>query len=165
MAAQPRWWHSSQVLQGQSTSGLSNKGCDSRREPCFLSVFIVFGPPPVRLASSALNQVARWCRHGHLSLWLRRMFMLRKSGLHYFERRVSAMDRRWKVGLGSIIVALGILYVGWVVWSAVQDVILSSIAVACMLVVGFSLIATVVSSYWKEIFVAVVGMVVGTIAG
>ena len=75
------------------------------------------------------------------------------------------MDRRWKVGLGSIIGALGILCVGWVVWSAVQDVILSSFAVACMLVVVFSLIATAVSSYRKEIFVAVVGMVVGTIAG
>ena len=35
-AIQTRWWHHSQVLQGQSNSGLSNKGCDSRREPCFL---------------------------------------------------------------------------------------------------------------------------------
>ena len=33
--------------KGQSISGLSNKGCDSCREPCFLSVFIVFGPLPV----------------------------------------------------------------------------------------------------------------------
>ena len=46
-AIQTRWWHHSQVLQGQSNSGLSNKGCDSRREPCFLSVFVVFGSPPV----------------------------------------------------------------------------------------------------------------------
>ena len=44
-AAQTRWWHHSQVLQGQSISGLSNNGCDSRREPCFLSVFIVSGLP------------------------------------------------------------------------------------------------------------------------
>ena len=46
-AIQTRWWHHSQVLQGQSIAGLSNKGCDSRREPCFLSVFVVFWPPPV----------------------------------------------------------------------------------------------------------------------
>ena len=44
-AIQTRWWHHSQVLQGQSNSGLSNKGCDSRREPCFLSVFVVFRSP------------------------------------------------------------------------------------------------------------------------
>ena len=42
-AAQTRWSHHSQVLQGQSNSGLSNKGCDSCREPCYLSVFVVFG--------------------------------------------------------------------------------------------------------------------------
>ena len=35
------------VLQGQSISGVSDRGCDSCREPCYLSVFIVFGPPPV----------------------------------------------------------------------------------------------------------------------
>ena len=44
-AIQTRWWHHSQVLQGQANSGLSNKGCDSRREPCFLSVFVVFRSP------------------------------------------------------------------------------------------------------------------------
>ena len=44
-AIQMRWWHHSQVLQGHSISGLSDKGCDSRREPCFLSVFIVSGLP------------------------------------------------------------------------------------------------------------------------
>ena len=44
-AAQTRWQHHSQVLQGQSISGLSNKGCDSCREPCFLSVFVVAGLP------------------------------------------------------------------------------------------------------------------------
>ena len=26
---------------------LSNKGCVSCREPCFLSIFVVFGPPPM----------------------------------------------------------------------------------------------------------------------
>ena len=46
-AIQTRWWHHSQVLQGQSISGLSDKGCDSCREPCFLSIFVVFGPPPM----------------------------------------------------------------------------------------------------------------------
>ena len=46
-AIQTRWWHHIQVLQGQSNSGLSNKGCDSRREPCYLSIFVVFGPPPM----------------------------------------------------------------------------------------------------------------------
>ena len=44
-AIQTRWWHHSQVLQGQANSGLSNKGCDSCREPCFLSVFVVFRSP------------------------------------------------------------------------------------------------------------------------
>ena len=39
--------HHSQVLQGQSISGQSDKGCDSCREPCFLSIFVVFGPPPM----------------------------------------------------------------------------------------------------------------------
>ena len=33
------------ILQGQSISGLSDKGCDSCREPCFLSVFVVFRSP------------------------------------------------------------------------------------------------------------------------
>ena len=46
-AIQTRWWHHIRVLQGQSIAGLSNKGCDSRREPCFLSVFVVFGPLPM----------------------------------------------------------------------------------------------------------------------
>ena len=46
-AAQTRWEHHSKVLQGQSIAGLSDKGCDSCREPCFLSVFVVFGPPPM----------------------------------------------------------------------------------------------------------------------
>ena len=32
-------------LQGQSISSLSDKGCDSCREPCFLSVFVVFRLP------------------------------------------------------------------------------------------------------------------------
>ena len=32
-------------LQGQSISGLSDKGCDSCRGPCFLSVFVVFRLP------------------------------------------------------------------------------------------------------------------------
>ena len=46
-AAQERWQHHIQVLQGQSIAGLSNKRCDSCREPCFLSIFVVFGPPPM----------------------------------------------------------------------------------------------------------------------
>ena len=41
-SSSPRWGE-----QGQSISGLFNKGCDSCREPCFLSVFVVFGPPPM----------------------------------------------------------------------------------------------------------------------
>ena len=32
------------ILQGHSISGLSDKGCDSCREPWFLSIFGVFGP-------------------------------------------------------------------------------------------------------------------------
>ena len=44
-AAQARWEHHRQVLQGQSIAGLSDKGCDSCREPCFLSFFVVFGSP------------------------------------------------------------------------------------------------------------------------
>ena len=75
------------------------------------------------------------------------------------------MDRRWKVGLVSIIVVLDILGAGWVFWQAVQDVILSRLVAACMFVVVSLQIVVVVSSYRKEIFVAVVGMVVGTIAG
>ena len=46
-AIQTRWWHHIRVLQGQSIAGLSDKGCDSCREPCFLSVFVVFGPLPM----------------------------------------------------------------------------------------------------------------------
>ena len=85
--------------------------------------------------------------------------------MHYLTRRISAMDRRWKVGLVSIAVVLGILYVGWVFWQAVQNVTLNGLAVACMFVVVPLLIMAAASSYWKEIFVAVVGMVVGAIAG
>ena len=44
-AAQTRGEHHSQILQGQSIAGLSDKRCDSYREPCFLSVFVAFGSP------------------------------------------------------------------------------------------------------------------------
>ena len=51
-AIQTRWWHHSQVLQGQANSGLSNKGCDSRREPCFLSVHLEAPTSPRPLPTS-----------------------------------------------------------------------------------------------------------------
>ena len=44
-AAQTRWEHHSQVLQGQSIAGLSNKGCVCSRRAPFLSVFIVLVSP------------------------------------------------------------------------------------------------------------------------
>ena len=48
-AAQMRRQHRSQILQSMSIAGLSNKGCDSCREPCFLSVFVVIGSPANRV--------------------------------------------------------------------------------------------------------------------
>ena len=44
-AAQTRWEHHSQVLQGQSIAGLSNKRCVCSRRAPFLSVFIVLVSP------------------------------------------------------------------------------------------------------------------------
>ena len=44
-AAQTRWEHHSQVLQGQSIAGLSNKRCGCSRRAPFLSVFIVLVSP------------------------------------------------------------------------------------------------------------------------
>ena len=44
-AAQTRWQHHSQVLQGQSIAGLSNKRCVCSRRAPFLSVFIVLVSP------------------------------------------------------------------------------------------------------------------------
>ena len=44
-AAQTRWQHHRQVLQGQSIAGLSNKRCVCSRRAPFLSVFIVLVSP------------------------------------------------------------------------------------------------------------------------
>ena len=47
LKGQPKRDGSSMVRswQGQSIAGQSDKGCDSCREPCFLSVFIVLVAP------------------------------------------------------------------------------------------------------------------------
>ena len=44
-AAQTRWEHHSQVLQGQPIAGLSNKRCVCSRRAPFLSVFVVLVSP------------------------------------------------------------------------------------------------------------------------
>ena len=85
--------------------------------------------------------------------------------------RFIAMSKRW--GQTSLIasgIGLLLLYLGWITWQHVQRDELTLLTLLTLLAVGIlmfvlGLIGKVAWSYWKEIFVAIVGMVVGAIAG
>ena len=79
-----------------------------------------------------------------------------------------AMSKRWwQASLGAFVVGLLLLYLGWTTWERFQS---DEFTLPTLLAVGIlisvpCLIMAAARSYWKEIFVATVGMVVGAIAG
>ena len=80
------------------------------------------------------------------------------------------MGKMWKVWLAAIAIGFVIaaaLYVGSFIGQTVQDgdVTLSRVPAALVLVAVLAVLSYVFSSYWREIFVAVVGMVVGAVVG
>ena len=60
---------------------------------------------------------------------------------------------------------VAVLYTGWLVWQEVQGFTPSYLAAVAYFFVVFLFIVSAVSSYWKELFVAILGMFVGAIAG
>ena len=60
---------------------------------------------------------------------------------------------------------VAVLYTGWLVWQEVQGFTPSYLATVAYFFVVFLFIVSAVSSYWKELFVAILGMFVGAIAG
>ena len=85
------------------------------------------------------------------------------------KRRVHDVVKRWKnwlprVALGFVGVA-AFLYVGTVVWQAVQEVDLNFLIAFLVFCVVCLTIFEFARPYWRVILVAVVGMVIGAVAG
>ena len=82
-----------------------------------------------------------------------------------------AMSKRWwQASLIASGVGLLLLYAGWTAWQSFQRDEITLRTLPTLLAVGIlisvlCLIGKAARSYWKEIFVAIVGMVVGAIAG
>ena len=79
-----------------------------------------------------------------------------------------AMSKRWwQASLIASGVGLLLLYAGWTAWQSFQrdEITLPTLLAVGILISVLCLIGKAARSYWKEIFVAIVGMVVGAIAG
>ena len=82
--------------------------------------------------------------------------------------QVIAMSKRWwRASLAASVVGLILLYVGWTIWQRFQsdEITLPTLLAVGILISVACLIVAAAGSYWREIFVATVGMVVGAIAG
>ena len=77
----------------------------------------------------------------------------------------AAIYKRWKRWLVPVVGIVVVFYTGWFVWQEVQGFTPSYLASVSYFFVVFFFIVSVVSSYLKELFVAVLGMFVGAIAG
>ena len=77
----------------------------------------------------------------------------------------AAIYKRWKRWLVPVVGIVVVFYTGWFVWQEVQGFTPSYLVAVLYFFVVFLFIVSVVSPYWREMLVAVVGMVVGTIAG
>ena len=79
--------------------------------------------------------------------------------------RAAAIYKRSKRWLDPVLGIVAVFYTGWFVWQEVQGFTPSYLAAVSYFLVVFFFIVSVAWSYWREILVAVVGMVVGAIAG
>ena len=80
-------------------------------------------------------------------------------------RRVAAIYKRWKRWLDIVVGIVAVPFTGWVVWQEVQGFTPSYLVTALYFFVVFFFIVSAVSSYLKELFIAILGMFVGAIAG
>ena len=80
---------------------------------------------------------------------------------------VAIYGRWWQGFLLASTIGLVLLSVGWTIWQRFQsdEINLPTLLAVGMLVSVPCLIMKAARSYWKDIFVATVGMVVGAIAG
>ena len=79
--------------------------------------------------------------------------------------RAAAIYKRWKRWLDIVVGIVAVPFTGWVVWQEVQGFTPSYLVAALYFFVVFFFIVSVVSPYWREFFVAILGMFVGAIAG
>ena len=79
--------------------------------------------------------------------------------------RAAAIYKRRKCWFDSAVGIVAAFYTGWLVWQEVQGFTPSYLAAVSYFFVVFLFIVSAVSSYWKELFVAILGMFVGAIAG
>ena len=79
--------------------------------------------------------------------------------------RAAAIYKRSKHWLDPVVGIFAALYTGWLVWQEVQGFTPSYLVAALYFFVVFLFIVSVAWSYRSTILVAVVGMVVGAIAG
>ena len=79
--------------------------------------------------------------------------------------RAAAIYKRRKRWLDIAVGIVAAFYTGWLVWQEVQGFTPSYLAAVSYFFVVFLFIVSAVSSYWKELFVAILGMFVGAIAG
>ena len=85
------------------------------------------------------------------------------------KRHVHDVVKRWKTWL--LRVALGfvgfvaLLYMGMELWREIQEVDLNALLAVLVLFAVWTPISILAWSYWRVILVAVVGMVIGAVAG
>lgn len=106
-----------------------------------------------------MDDLKRWvsARYGWVSAGYRRVAAI--CG------RAAAIYKRWKRWLDPVVGIFAVFYTGWFVWQEVQGFTPSYLAAVVYFFVVFFFIMSVVSPYLKELFVAVLGMFVGAIAG
>ena len=86
-----------------------------------------------------------------------------------FRGRIADVSKRWKNWLAPGAVGFGIVvavfYVGTKIWQTVQEGNLSTLVAVLIFFAVYIPIVIIAWSYRKEILVAIVGMVVGAVAG
>ena len=85
------------------------------------------------------------------------------------KRRLFDVGKRWKNWLPLVAVGVGLVvvvfYVGTAIWQTVQDGKLNTLLAVLIFFAVYIPIVIVAWSYRREVLVAVVGMVVGAVAG
>lgn len=85
------------------------------------------------------------------------------------KRLVHGLVKRWKdwlprVALGFVGFA-ALFYIGTVIWRTIQEVDLNTLPALLVICVVYILMLGCAWSYWRVVFAAVVGMVIGAVAG
>ncbi len=85
------------------------------------------------------------------------------------KRRFQDVIKRWKNWLPPVAVVFGIIaaffYVGTELWRTFQDGNLTTLFAIIVFLVTFFYIIKFALQYWRVVLVAVVGMVIGAVAG